>query len=242
VIETFSPGIKWYARRIRERASFSFARYGEGEWRVIVPEMHVKKQRVFSEWHADEAQDAMRRTLLKYHNHLRYCPAIWHQRYYAKDGRDVKIEGWLNRNHLNEIDWHGGRVWRTAIENNAFFPVVKAIRSCVLPLIVVGPSKIKAAMEKKFKVAKFIEIHPFHAYHERFSILGEIALFDEPALISFSAGGTANILIHALFPLVGERSFLIDFGASWEVLSGNKIRPYAKGLNRQRLHKNWEGK
>jgi hypothetical protein len=242
MIETFSPGIEWYANRIQVGLPFSFARYGEGEWRVIVPEMHVKKQQMFSEWHDVAAQDAMRYTLLRCPSDPLYYPAIWHQRYFAKDGRADKIESWLSRNNLTEIKWHDGRVWRRAIENDNFHHIVNAVRKCPLPLVVVGPKSIKLATMKKLPVAKFIEIHPTHAYHDRFAIVGQIALLKEPSLISFSAGGTANILIHTLFPLIGSHSLLVDFGASWDVLSGKQIRPYAKKLTAQRIGKNWEGK
>lgn len=244
MIPTFSPGVEGYARCIRAGFPFSLTRYGEGEWRVIVPEMYVKKQRVYSEWHAEEAQNALRFTLLEYHREMNYCPAIWHQRYYARDGRDEKIEGWLSRHDLTDIPWHDGRVWRRAIENDNFYHIVSAIRECPLPLVFVGPHTIHNIVDRKFDVAKFVPVHPTHAYYDRWSTAETILLLKEPSLISFSVGGTTNILIHALFPHIGHHSLMIDFGATWEVLAGKnrRVRPYAKKLTWQRIQKNWEGK
>ena len=147
MIQTISPGIQGHARCIRAGLPYSFLRYGEGEWRVVVPELHVKKQRVFSEWHPESAQQAMRDTLLNCHKEWNYCPAIWHQRYYARDGRDIKIEGWLSRNGLDWIPWHDGRVWRRSIERNIFHHVVTALRECPLPLVFVGPEAIRQIVE-----------------------------------------------------------------------------------------------
>ena len=186
----------------------------------------------------------MRDTLLNCHKEWNYCPAIWHQRYYARDGRDIKIEGWLSRNGLDWIPWHDGRVWRRSIERNIFHHVVTALRECPLPLVFVGPEVIRQIVEKKFKVTEFIAIHHLHAYNHREKIVKAVLSFGEPAMISFSAGGTANILIHTLFPEIGDRSILVDFGASWEILAGKnrRVRPYAKALTPQRIRKNWEGK
>jgi len=242
MIETFSPGIEWYADEIRNSSPFSLSRYGEGEWRVIVPEMHVKKQRIYSEWRAKEAQDDLRHTLLCCHDDPRYFPAIWHQRYFAKDGRAAKITGWLGENELDWISWHDGRVWRRATESDWVHTIVSAIRSQPLPIVIVGPKSIKNVVKSKFSVAKFIEIHPHHAYYDRVKIIEEIESFDKPALISFSAGGTANILIHTLFPTIGQHSFLIDFGALWEGLAGKRVRPYHRALTAGRIRKNWEGR
>jgi len=236
-----SPGLRYYAGRIIANDPFSLVRYGEGEWRVVVPEMHVKKQRVFSEWHTEEAQDAMRETLLGYHQDERYLPAIWHQRYYAKNGRLRKIQRWLTENELGDIPWHDGRLFRRATERDRVHVIVEAIRECPLPLVIVGPGRIEEKMREKFKIERFISIHPTHAYNHRGKTVGEILKIDTPSLVSFSAGGTANILIHRLFPFIGEESFLIDFGALWEGLAGKRTRPYHRSLSPARIKKNWEG-
>lgn len=240
-IPVFSPGINWYADEILKGNPFSLARYGEGEWRVVIPAIPVKKQNLYSEWRDEEAQDAMRHTLIEYHRHDRYFPAIWHQRAYAKDGRLNKIKTWLAENDLENIPWHDGRLWRRAVENDRVFAIVNAIRKQPLPLVVVGPDRVRHTMTKRFRMSKFIDIHPTHAYYDHDRIVERVLSFDEPALISFSAGGTANILIHTLFPEIGDRSFMIDFGALWEGLSGKRVRPYQRALTRDRIEKNWEG-
>ena len=236
-----SPGLSFYAEEIVSGRPFSLLRYGEGEWRVIHPDMHIKKHNIYSEWKAEVAQNRLRNTLVNYHKHPRYWPAIWHQRYYDKDGRLSKIQRWLKESNLQDIPWHDGRLWRRATERLTFHIVVKALRKAPLPLVFVGPERIKSIC-KKLPVHDFITIDPTHAYNKLDETMEKILrrVPDEGAIVSFSAGGTANIMIHSLFSQLGESCFLIDFGAVWEGLVGMKTRPYHKPLKQADINRMWK--
>jgi hypothetical protein len=55
----------------------------------------------------------------------------------------------------------------------------------------------------------------------------------------FSASMTTNVLIHRLYPLMGETSWLIDFGSLWDVYVGVKSRSgYGKEDWTERIRKN----
>lgn len=233
--------MQFYAGEIVAQRPFTFLRYGEGEWRTIHPNMRIKKHHFYSEWREPKARQRLRNTLLSYHEHVRYWPAIWHQRWYAKDGHLPKIKGWLKENGLENIPWHDGRLWRRTLENDAAYPIIRALRDQPLPIVFVGPRQIRK-VQKKFTGARFIEVHYTHAYDNIGKIEKAILKIGEPAVFSFSVGGTAKIMIHNLFPKIGDESFLIDFGAFWEGLCGGRARVYQRNLDERRLRRNWTGR
>lgn len=240
MIPMFSPGIRWYADEIRAGRPFSFIRYGEGEWRFIVPQLPEKTGRD-GFWRLREAQDALRHTLLNCHSHDRYFPAISHQQYLHAHKWLSPVKKWLRDSKLDWIRWHHGLVWRAAVERNKMSVVVSAIREQRLPVIVVGPKAIRSVGDK-LRAAKFIQIHPTQAYWDRAKIEREILDFGKPALISFSAGCNTKMMIHSLFPQIGHHSIMLDFGAAWEGLCGHKTRPYHMSLTAERIRRNWEGR
>lgn len=236
-----SPGIRFYAKQILTGVPFSFMRYGEGEWRVMHPDIAPKTHPIYNEWLDDDAADRLRSSLINYHQHPRYWPAIWHQDWYNQANHLPRIRQWLEDNELSDIPWHDGRVWRRATEQDDAFPIIDAMRKQSLPIVFIGPDKIQGVL-KHFKGAQFIQVHYCHAYYDIDEIERKIINISQPALISFSVGGTAKILINDLFPEIGEWSYMIDFGAFWEGLCGKKARVYQWYLTEERLRKDWTGK
>lgn len=236
-IPTLDPGIEWYADQILSAKPFSFVRYGEGEWRFIVPDIPEKSGR-YSFWKFDEAQEKLRQTVLKCHDADRYFPALWHQPHLNAHGWLDQVKKWFSDNSLGWIKWHRGRVWRLATEGNRMGVVVSAIREQKLPVIVVGPQRISRTV-KELGAKKFIPIHPRQAYWDIEAIEQELLNFDNPAFISFSAGCNTKMMIHSLWPKIGHHSFMVDFGATWDGLCGNKTRPYHRSLDAKRMRVNW---
>lgn len=233
----YDPGIEFYAEEILSGVPFSFPRYGEGEWHGILPTMHPKRHPQYSEWKEKEAREMLRSTVLNCHDHERYWPAVWHQEHPPVRN---KLRDWMLQTGSDEINWHWGGVWRAGAEQRTLFKVIDAIRQQELPFIVVGPESVRC-VESEISVARFIEIHPTHAYYDRDKIVQEILDIEEPALISFSAGGTADILIHRLFPEIGEMSYMIDFGAMWNGLCGTYKRAFQKRIG-DKIENQWKKK
>jgi len=142
--------------------------------------------------------------------------------------------------NTHELNWHWGGVWRAGAEQRTLFKIINAIRQQELPFIVAGPESIRC-IEDHMPVAEFIQIHPTHAYYDRDEIAQKILDLDEPALIAFSAGATASILIHRLFPEIGEQSYLIDFGAMWNGLCGTYKRAFQKRIG-DKIENQWKKK
>lgn len=229
-MKTTSYGVSFYAKEILSGIPFSLARYGAGEWRCLVPSLKDQlRSPGFEEWHGnDEAQARLRDTLLHRHDSPRYWVASWeHHNFRVRDG----IGEWLKETGLDKLDWHWGGVWRDAFMQDNVHTVVKAMRAQSLPLVFVGPDRIRPVCDH-IEVAGFISVDPLRAYSGWEETAQEVLNFSEPAVVSFSAGNTANILIHHLFPLVGEESFLIDFGALWDGMCGNRKRLYQRSSRR----------
>lgn len=237
-VPAWSPGIRWYADEIVKGRPFSFVRYGEGEWRFIVPAIPEKTRGPDAFWKLKEAQNALRQTVIKCHRGDRYFPAIWHQDYLHAKGWLEPAKTWLRHNNLEWIKWHNGRVWRTATELDRVGVIVKAMRKQSLPVVVVGPKRIRRLV-KEVGAAKFVQTHHSLAYFDRADIERSILKFGKPALISFSVGCTTKMLIHSLFPKIGKHSFLIDFGALWDGLCGAPSRTYQNRMGYRRIRKNW---
>ena len=235
-IKVFDPGIEWYADEIRSGVPFSFIRYGEGEWHVAVPSIKLKA--VNARWkQAPRLVTEFQKTLLNHHEHNRYWQAIWHQSHLINQKYMARIKDYLAP--VKPIEWHRGRVWRLAIERCQFHHIVKAIQKIELPLIFVGPKPMRA-VEKHFSIAQFIQTDCRLAHLQCDQIEQQILEYGKPAFISFSAGITAKILIHRLFPKIGSHSYLVDFCAVWEGLCGHARRVYLeKMIKKNETNRNW---
>lgn len=86
------------------------------------------------------------------------------------------------------------------------------------PLILVGPPKYRH-LRRQLKYRAFVDVPPKNAYlcrdHLVREILAAVDDLKEPALISISAGVCAPLLIHDLYPLLGNFHQLVDFGGVW---------------------------
>jgi len=237
-IPTFSPGIEWYATQVRSGTPLSLVRYGEGDLRTAVPPLPLKaKKGAYGFWYDHpEAVEDFTLSLLNTPNHLDYFPAIWHQGNIIKWHWMPKLKRWLRDNNLDWIKWHRGRVWRLAMDKDKLYVFINAMKEQPLPIVMVGPERIRPAADRMN--AELLVTHPTEAYFQKDGIKN-LLLSLPPSFITFSAGGTAKMLISELFPLIGHQSFLIDFGAYWDYLCGNKIRKQQKLLPPERLARNW---
>lgn len=239
MIELYSPGIGYYAHRIRHGPSFAFVRYGEGEWKTIVSDIPLQKKSRLGR--NPDVRAAFQRTIIKCHQNDNYKVALWHQEYFIHVmRRQAELEAWIKRNVPAWVKWYDGRIWRATVEQGQLYPLIRAMREQKLPIILVGPQRI--ARRIGIPVTQHIVTHPKRVWQERKRIEKEILKFGRPALVAFSASGATKILIHNLWPAIGQHSYLIDFGAMWDGLCGFKTRPFHRRLTPALIRKNLEGK
>jgi hypothetical protein len=247
-IRVFSPGVQWYADEILSGVPFTLVRYGEGEWRAVVPKVPRKtfaratERKEFKRiWNNPEsgAEAELRKAVLNHHNHPRYWAAMWHFRHLARYHWLPSIKGWQDRNLGKDRVWHDGYVWRRAVEKGEFYPVVEALREQGLPIVVVG-SDLLTGLSDRLPIAHHIVIHRWEAYYHMDEIR-QAMLAQPPSLFIMCGGGPAKMLANWLFPVIGEQSFMIDFGASWEGLLGFRARRYFDHIPRHVIRQSWEG-
>lgn len=244
-IELFSPGIQYYADRIQSGEPFSFPRYGDGEWMSVVdgiPFRAMRRPAHWPIWHTPEALGALTRSLTHCHLHESYWPAAWHLEYFRHKGKLRTLENWI-RSNVPLVRWHDARVWRTATEEGNLYPLIQALKNCPLPVVLVGPWWLeRLAGRAGMPIAKHVKTRRGKAILDKQKITNQILGFGQPAFIGFSVACLSKMLIHELWPVLGGKSFLVDFGALWDVHCGIRSRPFHGTLNRRTIRKNLRGK
>ena len=241
MIKLLSPGIGYYAHRIRHNVPFAFVRYGEGEWKPLVPDIPLRRKSQY--WYKAVERAKLQRTLIECHQDENYKVALWHQRHIAREMNcQAEMETWIRENVPLWVKWYDGRIWRTTVERDQLYPLIRAMREQELPILLVGPRRIAPIKKVGFPVARHIVTHISQIWWEKEEIEKKILRFGKPALISFSAGCATKVLIHNLWPVIGHHSYLIDFGAMWDGMCGLRSRGFHRKLTPARIRKNLRGR
>lgn len=227
----FSPGVDWYADQVKSGEPFTLIRYGEGDFRVIVPTLTPKgedpdfrgRKEYFESavaWAEPVARAMFRDTFANLYDHPRYWVALWHLNVMKSTGRLERILSWLEEVGLSDHAWHNGRIWRTAVEDLTMGKMMDAMRTQPLPIVVVAPDRMRS-IKKRLPVHTFIE-SPMPCGPDDVSPMVESILkVKNPCLLIFCASIVGKIAIHRLFPVIGEESAMIDFGANLDGICGN---------------------
>jgi len=236
----FHP-IGWYAKEILSGVPFSFPRFGDGDWRAILPELSYPTNKYWRSWNTLERQE-LRTATASIHNHPRYWAAFSrrHQQGLHRRGWLVHVKNFIRDENLSWVKWHDALIWRLATRTGAFYCIVEALREQSLPIVFIGPGYL-SEVENRIPITGYLVTHPTEAIKSLDHLHIAILSFHRPAIFAFSCGSTANILIHRLFPEVGHQSYLIDFGAVWDGLLGNPCRSGQKHITPALVQRNWEG-
>jgi hypothetical protein len=227
--------LSYYVSMLRDGHPFSFSRFGDGEWNAILdkPGENCDGHAFFPELGADLREAIMHK--------LPYL--------YGMQVRAVKCMGKEIRQFLAKnkpcIDWQDADVFHYSNNAGTLFPLVRQLRA--MKVVVVGPKHLRGLADSVFPYAGFIEIPLKNCYLDKENIMRRIAEYHEksgpvPAVYAFSASMTTNVLIHRLYPVMGERSWLIDFGSLWDIYVGVKSRSgYGEEDWTDRIRKNLGG-
>jgi len=207
--------LEYYVAMMRAGKPFSFSRFGDGEWSAILGYNgeNCDGHRYFPELGRD-----LGAALINKQDYL-----------YGMQFRAVKNLGWgisgfLRRNRIR-MRWHDADVFHYCDNAGTLFPLVRQLRT--MKVVVIGPKHLRVLAEKVFDYKNFIEVPPKNCYLEKNSIRDAVrAYYDNhgPAVFSFSASMTTNVIIHELFPVMGQTSWLIDFGSLWDTYAGVESR------------------
>ena len=236
----FAPGIEYYVRRIKQGEPFSFQRYHDGEWKAIVPgaaPLFFPPQQIV--WSIEKECTILRNTVLNCHRHPNYLMSMFTE-IVLPAYRCVRE--WIAAN-APWIKWHNDKVFQKAALGGRLFPFVQAIRRQSLPVVIVGPQYLS---RMPLNIAHHIVTPGVKTWpklwYERGEIKKEILALGKPAFISFSAGMAVNVLIHELWPVIGQHSYMIDVGSLWDGLCGRRNRGWHNRLGKRNIWKSLYGK
>jgi len=226
----YKPGLDFYVEKLQRGEPFSFVRYGDGDWNYLLDrEKYVDSkdlQRYVSELHA-----ALTASILEPRMENYYL-ALQNHGYLGPRGYTPKIEQWLEQHGAPDINWHFGTVFHRASEGGQLEPLIKALQT--RPLVVVGPEWLR----KLTFATEFISIPAKNCWPDAELVEIQLQNVASGSIVSFSAGPTAKVLIHRLAPILGQHSWLIDFGSLWDPYCGVKSRQYHKVMSAKTMRRN----
>jgi hypothetical protein len=148
-----------------------------------------------------------------------------------------RTQYWLRLN-APDLVWHDADVFHHCSSRATLWPLIEELRK--KPLVFIGPSHIRS-ISKHLLYTGFVEVRTRNCYQDITAIYQTILKQKRPAVFCFSAGPTTKLLIAKLFPVLGEKSFMIDFGSLWDVYCGVKSRSYHKKITSTITNKNFGG-
>lgn len=227
MIDVFEPGLQYYVDLMNAGKKFSFNRMGNGEWDCIFGTYH--KTRSGSQTFNPELRQAMEDVILKVHKDSSYFMAIQNTAALEKSGLLGRVDGWLSGKP--PIAWHLGDVFHRASRDGTLTPLIDALS--MQRVVTVGPPWL---ISLPFS-SVFVPVEEHDCWDQVDEIAEQLVKLSG-AVISFSAGPAAKILIHRLFPVIGKTCWLLDFGSLWDPYCGVQSRKYHKAMDDQILRTN----
>lgn len=206
-IEVFAPGLDYYVKRLESGEPYSFVRMGDGEWSAILQDRG----------RTSSGSQVLSITLLKklMRQMMMECPTSPNFIIGMRPGSQRPgIEHWLEKNARPHINWHDCRVLYQASRHGELYPWVKAIREHKLPTVVVGPIRHATLNGQMFNIKQHVVIPNKDCFAQQDRIMQEVALSGRPAIVLFSAGPAAKVMIWQLWKRgLGEQSYMLDVGS-----------------------------
>ena len=244
-ITVVSHNANFYAREVRENRPFSLVRYGAGEWYRIVPNLPEWRKRTGPDWQVSRplwtlwthswCAPILRAGMVNAHHHPRYWTAIWQIDGLKRKGQLEHVMKFIVETGHGDRAWHHGGMWQKAVKGNGMRAMVEALREQPLPLVLIGPHHLAP-------LTRLLPIHTHIPSSLELSPVRDLPFLRErvfncprPAIYMFSISGIGKTITQHLFPLIGEESFMIDFGAAWDGYCGVVSRGYHQGVGKAEI-------
>lgn len=216
-----------YTTLLASRQPFAFARYGDGEWLAILGATGQNCDgHPYTPGLARELGEAVTSA----------ADYIFASRVTAQI-RDQVVR-WCKRNDISR-EWHSTEVFLEASLAGKLKPLVSALRERYVGYV--GPEHLLHFATDEFNAVGFAPVPGRNAYggiaQMTKDALGLVDLGADTLLIS--AGPAANVLIHRLYPIIGEQVTMLDMGSVFDPYAGVLSRSYAKrgGYDFTKLYK-----
>lgn len=220
------PGLQYYVERLKVGDPYTFIRYGDGEWSAIMqdrPRTSSRSQGL----RIPALKKQMKKSIIKAPDVDNYIAAT------RPGSQRPGIGDWLRENKPDHLHFHDCRVFYQASKHGRLYPFIKALREHALPVIVVGPERLKALHERVFDITGFVTIPNKDCFVERDRIMLEVLSYTMPKIVLLTAGPAAKIMAFHLYHRIGAGSFIIDLGSLWDVYTGKASRSYQKIMLRE---------
>lgn len=137
-----------------------------------------------------------------------------------------------------DLKWYASDIFHHAVRDGQLFPFIDYLNK--MRVVIIGPERIKPIKELLTNV-EFVTIPSKNCWLEREKIVGDILKISaDNTVYLFSSSMPTAVFIHQLYPMIGKKSWLIDFGSIWECLLGINIRNYQKRIPKEVMDKNFE--
>lgn len=214
-ISLLDTPMEYYVGKMMNGEVFSFSRYNDGEWNAILDK---KGSNIDGHEYFPELGARLRESI---HQPLKYIYAFG-DKAMTLDG--ITIARYLKDHGIN-ITWYNCNVFHDTNMKGELYPLIAQLRK--MQIVMVGPDHLRGLGEKVFAYQHFIEVPSRNCFLKVDQIKEEVleyARSRKNLLFSFSASMAAKVLIYELYPLIGDRHWLIDFGSLWDIYVGVKSR------------------
>ena len=221
VIKLAHRGIKYFEELIEKEIPFSLPRYGDGEFASI---LGYPGKNCDGVQYTAELRESLIETLINPHLEDMYfygmlAVALRFYRPY--------IEKFTSINNLR-MTWTESTFLVAANRHGKFSNFLDTLRK--RPILYVGPTHLRKLPDVLgLKIDYFIQIPEKTAFEQREVIRNEVLAAPSKAkFIGFSAGPASKWLIWALFPDIGDKYTLFDFGSIFDGYVDRPSRKYQK--------------
>ena len=231
MIKINSQGLAYYVAKLKQLEPFSFVRYGNGEWDCMF--QSAKRTRSGSQdLDIQSLRQALLFSLIGAYKDPNYYVGLQSQGFLRTCGLFEKVEAWIKREQLEHI-WYAADVFHRSSKSGKLAPLIQQLHR--MSVVVVGPNHLI----NWWCPSRSVRIASRDCWQRVNTIEADILKLARPGdVVSFSAGPAAKVLIHRLFPKIGNEVFLLDFGSLWDVFAGIPSRNYQREMTAETLRRN----
>ena len=211
-----------YLNKLQNGEFFSFSRWGDGEWICV---SGGKGQNCDGHSYFPEMSQCLRNALS---NDLGYYKALFEPSNIQVSQNQHWLKPLLTK-FGSKVNWVLADVWEYLVKDKGINELVSQLNS--MNYIIVS-EKCKRKLNINYK--DFIEIPSQNCFLEKENIKNQMIAMTEKykmPVFGLSASMASNVIIDELFPIIGDKCWMIDFGSIWD--------PFCKGLTRS-YHRNYK--
>ena len=207
--------------------SFTFSRWGDGEWRAVFGQ-YIGKSNCDRHKYFPEMGKELFNVLADKPEYIMGMQGLALRIFESRILEQIRKAG------IEDIEWVDSDVLHQGSLHGHLHRIVASVNT--RRVLMIGPPHLGAVNNNSslpLNYWKFVDVPPRNAYLQKDAITEQIKAIltsypaDEvPLLISICASMPAEIILHEIYPLTKGRHTAIDFGSLWDPLVGIASRGY----------------